>query len=83
MQRVRVAMEVKVVDAGTQSVRWPVTGEAETFEYESPFTRLTPQRPQAAVRRGAVDHVATEVARWFYDWKPETMGEENREERIR
>ena len=83
MQRARVAIDVKVVDTATQSVRWPITGEAEMYEYESPYGRLTAQRTRAMMRRDTVDHMAREVARWFYSWRPETMGEENQEEKIR
>ena len=81
--RVRMAADVKVVDVATHAVRWPATGESETFEYESPLVRLTPENPRAALRRAALEHAALEIGRWFHPWKPETMSEENRDERIR
>jgi|SRR5687768_414236 len=83
MQRVRAAIDVKVVDTATQSVRWPITGEAEMYEYESPYGRVSAQRTRAMLRRETIDHMGREVARWFYAWKPVTMGEENQEEKIR
>jgi hypothetical protein len=80
--RVRVAAEVKVVDTQTQEVRWPASG-GEMYEYETPYTRITPQNSQSALRASTIQAAAREIGRMFHAWNPETMTEENREERIR
>ena len=81
--RVKIETEIKMVDTQTQEVRFPMTGDGEPFEFETPYTRITPQNSQSALRASTIQTAAREIARMFYTWKPETMGEENREERIR
>ena len=81
--RVRISTEIKIVDTQTQEVRWPPAGDGEGFEYETPYTRITPQTSETSLRASTLHTAALEIGRMFYAWKPETMTEENRDERIR
>jgi hypothetical protein len=81
--RARIAVEVKVVDPQTAQVRWPSTGDSAPYEYETPYVRITPENSEASVRSTTIRQTATDIARWFYLWKPETMKEENPDVKIR
>jgi len=83
VMRARLAVELKVIDTQSAEVRWPESGDAEPYEYESDYVRLTPQNHPAAIRSSAIRLAAGDIGRMFYKWKPETMQEENQDLKIR
>lgn len=74
---------VKVVQPDTAMTLWPETEEGEPFEFKSPFTRMTAEMSAPLLRRQVLRQAGVEVARWFYPYKPETMGEEYKDMRLR
>ena len=83
VMRAQLSVELKMIDTQTAQVRWPESGDAETYEYETDYQRLTPQNPPVLIRSSAIRHAAVDIGRMFYKWKPETMQEENQDLRIR
>jgi hypothetical protein len=81
--KARVAVDVKVVDVATARTAWPDNGETEPFAHETRLERVTEQSTRSAISRQVLRESGEQLARWFYDFKPETMGEENADVKLR
>jgi hypothetical protein len=83
MLRLRITAAVRVVDTQTAQTVWPDSGPGEQFHYQSPYKRITAEDNEYTLRREVLRQAGTEIARWFFPYKPETMGEENQDMRLR
>lgn len=83
MVAAKVGATVKVVDVETARTVWPETGAGEPYDYESRLTRVTDRSTRSAVNRQVLRETGVQIARWFYNYKPETMTEENHDLRLR
>ena len=83
LYKVGVSAGVKVVDAATAHTAWPESGEPEPYNYESPMQRIQPGTSRAALQQEILRQAGVEIARWFYEYQPETMGEENKDVKLR
>jgi hypothetical protein len=81
--RARVAVDIKVVDVATARTAWPDTGEPEPYAHETRLARVTEQSTRSGISRQVLRESGEQMARWFYDFKPETMGEENADVKLR
>ena len=79
VMKARLSLDFKVVDAQSAEVRWPDSGDGEPYEYETDYSRISPQNTPTAVRGVAIRKAAGDIGRTFYKWKPETMQEENQQ----
>ena len=63
--------EVRLVDAATGALIWPMHNSAgHVVSYETPMTRLTDRINPMQMRTAAVVGLADAIAKCFYDWKP-------------
>lgn len=83
MVRARLAAKVKVIDVDSARIVWPENGAGEPYDFESRLTRVTDQSTRSAVNRQVLRDSGTQIARWFYNFKPETMTEENQDLKLR
>jgi hypothetical protein len=83
MVKTRIAASLKVVNATTAVTAWPVAGDAESFEHQTPYRRIESGTTASQLKREILRDSGVELARWFYPWKPETMAEENRDVKLR
>jgi hypothetical protein len=81
--RASVSADVKVVNATTAQTAWPESGEAETYSYETPMQRIPHGASRAGLQQQILRQAGTEIARWFYEYKPETMSEEHADMKLR
>lgn len=81
--KLKVAARVRVVDAMTAQTLWPEAEAGEAFDYETRPARATTDVTPSQIKREALKLTGMEIARYFYAWKPDTMSEENRSERLR
>jgi hypothetical protein len=81
--RVGVTAGVKVVDATTAHTAWPESGEPEIYNYDSPMQRIQPGTSRTGLQQEILRQAGVEIARWFYEYKPETMTEENKDLKLR
>jgi len=81
--KVRIAIEAKAIDVETAQTVWPTSGETEPYRYESKPERVGTGMTRAALSHQVLRESGEEIARWFYAFKPETMREENQDERLR
>ena len=77
--RLKIGLNVKVVETATARAVWPDGGDTEPFNVETPWQRIEPGTSRSALNHQILRDSGTEIARWFYEYKPETMREENRE----
>ena len=83
MVKTKMAASIKVVNATTAMTAWPNSGDAELFEHQTPYRRIQAGTTPSQLKREILRESGVEIARWFYAWKPETMGEENRDVKLR
>jgi hypothetical protein len=81
--KVKIAIEAKAIDVATAQTVWPMSGETEPYKYESRPERLETGMTRAALSHQVLRESGEEIARWFYAFKPETMGEENQDLKLR
>jgi hypothetical protein len=81
--KVKIAIEAKAIDVPTAQTVWPMSGETEPYKYESRPERLETGMTRAALSHQVLRESGEEIARWFYAFKPETMGEENQDLKLR
>jgi hypothetical protein len=67
----------------TAETLWPEGEEGEVFDYQSPYERITADTNEHTLKREVLRKAGTEIARWFYPYQAETMGEENRDLKLR
>jgi hypothetical protein len=81
--RLKIALKLKMVNVATATTVWPKSGDTEPYDFESPFQRVTPGTSQSGLNHQILRESGVEISRWFYAYQPETMSEENRDERLR
>jgi hypothetical protein len=81
--RVSVSADVKVVSATTAATVWPESGEPENYSHESPMRRIQTGLSRSGLQQQILRQAGVEIARWFYEYKPETMSEENADVKLR
>ena len=81
--KVGMSADVKVVDAATAQTVWPESGEPEAYIHETPVRRIEPGTSRSPLQQQILRQAGVEIARWFYEYKPETMTEENQDVRLR
>jgi hypothetical protein len=83
MVKAKLKASVKVIDVATARTLWPENGAGEPYDFESRLQRVTDQSTRSVVNRQVLRDSGQQIARWFYDFKPETMGEENQDLKLR
>lgn len=69
--RSSAAAEVRVVDANTGALIWPMNSSGgHLVSYETPMTRMTDRINPMQMRTAALVGLADAIAKCFYDWKP-------------
>jgi hypothetical protein len=81
--RLKIAIKGKVVDVGSAQTVWPTSGDTEPYDYESRLQRVDPGTSRSGLNHQVLRESGVEIARWFYKYQPETMREENKDERLR
>ena len=83
MVKAKLSLTVKVIDVASAQGVWPESGSGEPYEFESRLTRVTDRSTRSGVNRQVLRDSGQQIARWFYNFKPETMTEENQDLRLR
>jgi hypothetical protein len=81
--RLKIALKLKMVNVATATTVWPKSGDTEPYDFETPMQRVLPGTSQSGLNHQILRESGVEIARWFYAYQPETMSEENRDERLR
>ncbi|HEY7115965.1 MAG TPA: hypothetical protein VH475_05245 [Tepidisphaeraceae bacterium] len=83
MVKLRMTANVKVVDATSAVTAWPQSADSEVFEFAYPPQRIESGATASQLKRQVLHAGGIELSRWFYDYKPETMKEENSDVKLR
>lgn len=81
--KARVSVVVKVVDVATARPAWPESGDGEPYVHETRLARVTDMSTRGSISRQVLRESGEQLSRWFYNFKPETMGEENADVKLR
>jgi hypothetical protein len=81
--RLKISAAIRIVDTAMARTSWPQSGEAESFDVETPWQRIEPGTSRSGLNQEILRESGQEIARWFYAYKPETMKEENKDEKLR
>jgi len=81
--RLKIAVQAKMVDVPTAITVWPTSGETEPYIHETRLQRIEPGTTKSGLNHQILRQSGTDIARWFYQYQPETMTEENADERLR
>lgn len=83
MVRVKVGASVKMVDVATAQTVWPDDGQSEPYQYESRLERVGDNTSRTNLSKQVLHQSGVQIGRWFYNFKPETMTEENADLHLR
>lgn len=81
--RLKIGAKIRIVEAAIARTTWPDSGDTEAFEVETPWQRIEPGTSRSSLNQEILRESGEEIARWFYAYKPETMKEENKGEKLR
>lgn len=81
--RMIISARIRMVDAQSANTLWPQSGGEESLEYQSGYRRLTPDINANVLKREILAQCGVEIGRWFHQWQPENMTEENKDVRLR
>jgi hypothetical protein len=81
--RLKIAVQAKMVDVPTATTVWPTGGDTEPYDHETRLQRIEPGTTRAGLNHQILRQSGLDIARWFYQWQPDTMTEENQGERLR
>jgi hypothetical protein len=81
--RLKIAVKVQMVETANARTTWPDSGDQEPFEMETPWQRIEPGTSRSSLNHQILRDSGQEIAQWFYDFKPETMKEENKGQKLR
>ncbi len=83
VMKLKLTANIKVVDAYSAEVIWPNNIDGEVLHREGDFQRMTADMTASNIRREALKEIGEEISRMFYEYKTDTMGEENKDVRLR
>jgi hypothetical protein len=81
--RLKIALQAKMVDVATATTVWPTGGDTEPYVHETRLQRIEPGTTRSGLNHQILHQSGQDIARWFYKYQPETMTEENADERLR
>lgn len=81
--RLKIGAKIRIVETASARTTWPESGDTEAFDVETPWQRIEPGTSRSALNQEILRASGEEIARWFYAYQPETMSEENKDQKLR
>lgn len=81
--RVKLSLKIRMIDTTTASTIWPEAGDDESFDRETSWKRIESTTSRSTLNQDILRESGVALARWFYEYQPETMQEENQDMRLR
>ncbi len=81
--RLKIGAKIRIVETASARTTWPDSGDTEAFDVETPWQRIEPGTSRSSLNQEILRESGEEIARWFYAYKPETMTEENKGQKLR